>query len=52
MDVFTRAVGHSNPAPVADKKTELAYVIGSIFLASLAAPIVILGWSLFSAIFG
>ncbi|WP_315921990.1 hypothetical protein [Mesorhizobium sp. SP-1A] len=37
--------------PASDKKTEMAYVIGGIFIATLLAPMCFLGWSLIKAIF-
>lgn len=37
--------------PANDKNTEMAYVIGGIFVATLLAPICFLGWSLIKAIF-
>lgn len=37
--------------PANDKKTEMAFVIGGIFIATLVAPICFLGWSLINAIF-
>lgn len=38
--------------PAVDKTTEVAYVVGAIFLASLIAPVVILAWSLLKSLIG
>jgi hypothetical protein len=36
---------------VSDNKTEMAFVVGGIFIATLLAPIFFLAWSLISALY-
>lgn len=51
--VDTARFAHNMTAkPAADKTTEVAYVVGAIFLASLVAPVVILAWSLLKSLVG